>query len=104
MKVTGLPLSLSVRLPGVVMPQYLLAKGHYVGQVIDAVIAKFKLDTAPQNLQLLKLDGSIRTPLVPTQTLSEADVTANSEVEVEVIAQVPMTPVKGALRVQLHVV
>lgn len=76
-------------------PQLLLAKGHwqFVGEVIDAVIVKFKLDVAPQQLRLFKLDGGVRTLLDPVQTLGEAGIQAGAELAVEVItSQAPLAP------------
>lgn len=53
----------------------------------DAIIAKFKLDVSPQRLILFKLDGT-RTPLNPAHMLSEAGVTADTTLVVEVATRV----------------
>ena len=84
-----------ITLPGVLKPQLLRAKGHwqFVGDVIDAAIAKFKLNVAPQQLRLFKLDGGVRTLLDPVQTLGEAGIQAGAELAVEVIpSQAPFAP------------
>jgi hypothetical protein len=76
-----------IQLPGVTQPHFLLADGVYVGQVIDAIISKFKLNATPQQLLLFKLgDHPSRVSLDPTQTLCEAGVQAGSKLAVEVAA------------------
>ena len=76
---------LFIQLPGVVNSQFLLADGLYVGQVIDAIIAKFTRfkDMDPSDLQLFKLD---RSPVYPSQTLREAGVQAGTQLVVELLA------------------
>ena len=75
-----------VQLPGVQKPQFLLAKGQYMGEVIDAIIAKFKLDFTPQQLVIFKLQHSCRTILDFTQTLNDAGVHAGTKLVVELAA------------------
>jgi hypothetical protein len=82
---------LSIQLPDVPEPQFLLAEGEYVGQVVDAINAKFnrlKGVTAEQ-VQLYKLgdDGTgSRTPLHPMQTLSEAGIISGTKLVLELTA------------------
>ena len=82
---------LFIKLPGIETVQFLLAEGLYVGQVIKAIIVEFKLDTAPQQLQLFKLEGSSRTQLDPTQTLAEAGIHTGTRLGVELKAAVAGT-------------
>jgi hypothetical protein len=87
-----------IQLPRVDKPQFLLARGEYVGQVIDAIVTKFKLDIAPQQLQLFKLgiDGSSsRTMLGPTQLLTEVGLRTGTQLAVEFIAAMPSGLVTG---------
>ena len=80
------------------MDQLLLTDVLYVGQVIDAIIVKFKMDAAPQQLQLSKLgdDGSSRILLKPTQTLSEAGIIASTRLVVELTPTPSLVPLSGA--------
>ena len=90
MQVSSGPIPLFVQLPGGVEPQFLLAEVLYVGQVIDAIIAKFKHSFSgvdPSNVRLDKLDGGCRTLLYPTQTLSEAGINAGSTLAVVIVGQ-----------------
>ena len=88
------PIPVSVRLPGVVMPQGLFAEGQFVWQVIDAIIAKFKLDITPQQLLLFKLgdDGVSRTLLHPMQTMNEAGILAGTKLVAIVAAPAELGP------------
>ena len=90
MQVSSGPIPLFIQLPGVVQPQFLLAEGLYVGQVIRAIIAEFKKlfsGVDPNNVLMYKLDGGCRTPLYPTQTLSEAGINAGSTLVVAIVGQ-----------------
>ena len=60
--------------------------GPRVGHVKDAIIAKFRLDAAPQQLQLYRLNGSSRAPLDPALTLCEAAVHDGTKLAVEHVA------------------
>ena len=92
----GGPIPLFIVLPGVVKPQLLLVEVLYVGQVIDAIIAKFKLDTAPQQLHMQKIDGNSRISLDPTQLLSEAGICSGTTLVVELTSsKAPTGPQKG---------
>lgn len=84
-QIHGEPTPLFIQLPGAVNSQFLLADGLYVGQVIDAIIAKFTRfkDMDPSDLQLFKLD---RSPVYPSQTLREAHVQAGTQLVVELLA------------------
>ena len=58
-----------------------------VGDIKDAVISRFKKRFAsvdPDEVQLLKLDGSTRTLLGPMQTLNEAGIFAGMKLAVAV--------------------
>ena len=78
------------------MPQLLFVEVLYVGQVIDAIIAKFKLDAAPQRLHLQKKDGNSSMSLDPTQLLSEAGICSGTTLVVELTsAKAPIEPKKG---------
>lgn len=57
--------------------------GPRVGHLKDDIIAKFKLDTAPQQVQLFKLDGNIRILLNPAQMLFDTGVNDGTELDVE---------------------
>jgi hypothetical protein len=79
----GKPLLMSVKLQGTDAPLLLrlpraVDENDVVGDIIEAIIAKFKLDAAPQQLKLFKLnDKGIRSSndaLKPMQTLAEADL------------------------------
>ncbi len=76
---------LSIQLPGVMMPQLLLTEGQYVGQVIDAIIAKFKdlEGIKADQVQLFNLDGSSQTPLNPTHLLSAAGLVTGTSLVVK---------------------
>jgi hypothetical protein len=68
----------------------------YVGEVIDAAIAKFKLleGIKADEVQLFKQDGGVRTLLDPTQTLGEAGIIAGTALVVDVAS--PVAPPKRA--------
>ena len=76
------------------MPQGLFAEGQFVWQVIDAIIAKFKLDITPQQLLLFKLgdDGVSRTLLHPMQTMNEAGILAGTKLVAIVAAPAELGP------------
>lgn len=58
-----------------------------MGQVIYAIIAKFKLEGFdPDQLQLFKLEGSSRTLLSSTQTLCDAGIYSGTTLVVELAA------------------
>lgn len=59
----------------------------FVDDLADAIIAKFKLDATPQQVQLIKLDGVARILLDPMNTLGEAGVTAGTKLEVAIVGQ-----------------
>jgi hypothetical protein len=71
--------------------------GPYVGHIKRAIIAEFKLDAAPHHLLLFKLgdtgSGS-RTPLNPTQTLSDAGLVSGTKLVVELTAAT-LAPLAG---------
>lgn len=81
---------MSVKLPGSDAAESLrLTRNDIecVGDIKDAVVSRFKKRFAsvdPDEVQLLKLDGSTRTLLGPTQTLNEAGVFAGTKLAVEV--------------------
>jgi hypothetical protein len=81
---------LSVKLPGSSTVELLRVSREateYVGDLKDVIIVKFKkrfVDVDPDELQLIKLDGSRRIALSPAQTLIDAGVCAGTELAVEV--------------------
>jgi hypothetical protein len=81
---------LSVKLPGSSTVELLRVSREateYVGDLKDVIIAKFKkrfVDVDPDELQLIKLDGSRRIALSPAQTLIDAGVCAGTELAVEI--------------------
>ena len=77
------PITLYIQLPGYTNFEGIDFNGVRVHHLKDAIIAKFKLDVAPQLLQLFKLhdDGS-RTLLDPMQTLSEAGLRSDTKLSV----------------------
>jgi hypothetical protein len=89
------PIPLSIQLPDVTQPQLLLAEVQYVGQVTTAIIAEFKLDAAPQQVQQYMLgdDGSRTPPLDPRKTTGEAGIHAGTKLVVELMTTGPA--VKG---------
>lgn len=82
------------------MDQLLLTDGLYVGQVTDAIIAKYmQLEgIKADQVQLSKLgdDGSSSIPLKPTQTLSEAGIIASTRLAVELTSTLSLAPRSGA--------
>jgi hypothetical protein len=62
-------------------------KAAFVGDLTDAIIAKFKLAATPQQLQLIKLDGVAPSLLDPLHTLSEAGVTPGTKLEAVIKGQ-----------------
>jgi hypothetical protein len=81
--------ALFIQLPGSTTLEVMDTAGPYVGHIKDAIIAKFKRfrDLDPSDLLLFKLgDAGSRTPLNPTQTLSEAGIGAGTKLGVELTA------------------
>jgi hypothetical protein len=74
------PITVFVQLPGSNTCEVIDTTGPLVGHLKKAIIAEFKLDVAPQQLQLFKLDdkgsssSSSSKALEPTLTLAEADL------------------------------
>ena len=61
-----------------------MMEGNYVGEVMDAIITKFKLNVKPQQVVLM-LDGDAsRTALDPTHTLLEANIRARTKLRVAI--------------------
>lgn len=80
--------------------------GSHVFHIKDAILAKFTIlfkDLDPSALHLFKLDGSSRTLLDPSQTLSEAHVDSNARLVVEIVSfahpVIPTTGTHGVNRV-----
>ena len=75
--------------------------GSYVFHVKDAIISKFKLNAAPHQMDLFKLEGSTHTPLEPMQTLDEAGLLNSGVVKLVVALKIADThaPTAGALLV-----
>jgi hypothetical protein len=78
-----------------------VSQAEFVGDVIDAIIVKFKLNAPPQQLRLFKVgdDGSCGTSLLPTQTLKEAGLLAKGPiklvVELQAAAHAPTSSTTG---------
>lgn len=85
-----------IQLPGSSNSEVIDTTGQYVGQLKKAIIAEFKLDAAPQQLQLFKLggDGS-RTLLDPTHTLTDADIVTQTKLVVELTTPARASPFAG---------
>ncbi len=88
---------LFIQLPGSTSFEVINTAGPRVGNLKDAIIAKFKQrfsDVDPDQLKLYK-EGSSRTPLDPTNTMSEADIFTGTKllVEVTAAAQAPLAGV-----------
>jgi hypothetical protein len=83
------PIPVFIQLPGNCTFEVIDVAGPLVlvGQLKDAVIAKFKLDSAPQQLQLFKLNGSSSSLLAPSQTLAEAGLLAGTKLAVAIVGQ-----------------
>lgn len=82
---------LFIELPGS-SPQLLRVSTvtEFVGDVKEAIIVKFKLDIAPQYLQLFKLgDDDSRIVLDSSQTLTGAGLCAGTKLEVKIAGQGP---------------
>lgn len=85
-------LRLSINLPGFDAAESLRVPREQmecVGDLKKAIISEFRLDVAPQQMQLFKLNGATRTRLDPTQTLRKAGVVTAAVLEVEVAVQAP---------------
>jgi hypothetical protein len=87
LKLPSRPISLFILLPGSVIYEGIDFSGPLVYHLKDAIIAKFRLDAAPQKLHLFKLDGSFRTLLNPVHTLTDAGVNMHSKLVVEIVGQ-----------------
>lgn len=61
--------------------------GPRVGHLKDAIMVKFKLAAAPHELLLFKLDSGSRTLLNSAQTLSEAGIATDTELEIAIVGQ-----------------
>jgi hypothetical protein len=76
---------LFIKLPDNDFPELLKVPGsHCVGEIKDDIIAKFKLDVAPQHMQLTKKDDG--TPLNPTHDLSVAGISTGATLVVHLTA------------------
>lgn len=87
------PDPLCIRLPGfstavLLRPQW--ESMEYVGDLVEAIISRFKKleGFKTDELQLFKLDGTSRTLLDATQTLSDAGVGAGTTLSVELVVAV----------------
>ena len=69
---------------------------EFVGDLKTAISTKFKLAVAPQELQLLKLDGSAGVLLDPAQPLSEAGIHSGVTVAVEHVTSIRASATIGA--------
>lgn len=90
LQVPGGPIPLTIQLPGILKPQGIHAEGHFVWEIVDAIITKFKQlfsGVDPNHVQLFKLDGSTSTPLDHTQTLNEAGIHAGTKLVVEIMGR-----------------
>lgn len=105
----GTSVRLFVQLPGsstASLLRVLRDETECVGDIIDAIIAKFNMKQrfmgiSPDQLQLFKLDsGGSRTLLTPMQTLSQACILEGSRLAVELTAavQVPLPRSSGERR------
>lgn len=88
LQIPGSSLLLYVTLPGSSTVELLrvpLEATEYVGDLKDAIITKFNKPGGykADQLHLINVDGSHRTVLRPTQTLSDAGVRGGTELAVE---------------------
>ena len=97
-------LRLHLKLPGSNDIEYLRVQSEdveYVGDLRDVIIAKYKrrfFDVDPDEVHLVKAEGSYRILLQLTQTLSEAGISPGDCISVECAAvdQVPQASIAGA--------
>ena len=95
------PVPLLVRLPGSTDFEVIDTMGPLVGHIKDAIVAKFKLETTPQKLQLFKLDDKgcrSGEALKSRQTLAEAGLLSatGAPMELEVVHTEVTTANAGA--------
>ena len=81
------PITLFVRLSPFRPFEAVDTVGPRVGHVKKAIIVELKLEAAPHELLLFKLDGGSRTLLNSAQTLSEASITTDTELEIAIVGQ-----------------
>lgn len=98
LQVSRVPLRLFVALPGhcnAELLRVLRKETECVGDLKTLIITEYRLDIAPQHLQVLKLDGSRRILLHSAQTLVEAGIDMDTKLVVEFTAQHIVAPFLG---------